>query len=321
MTNQTSQREWTRPQRDAITTVDKILLVSAAAGSGKTSVLAERCVHLVCDAPTPCDVDDLLVVTFTDAAAAQMKSRIGESLRSRAEQSPSERLTRQLALIDHAQVSTLHGFCARVLRQNFHLAGIDPAFRILDGEEAGLLRRETAREVLQDSYETGDAIAFQTFLDAYCEGDDQRLVKLVVKTHEMLCSLIDPNKWMRDARQRISQAMKGRLEDSELGAELHDWITRELAAVRAQCDAGRGLLRQMGRFPAYERDISDNLLPTIRYWQDVFTSDGLDALADVITVDLPRLPAVPNSVDKKEAAKSVVDTIRYQMRKGAGARR
>jgi ATP-dependent helicase/nuclease subunit A len=316
MSDHTGQRDWTRPQHDAITTVDKNLLVSAAAGSGKTSVLAERCVYLVCDAQALCDVDDLLVVTFTDAAAAQMKSRIAESLRRRAECSPSDRLTRQLALIDHAQVSTLHGFCARVLRQNFHLAGIDPAFRILDGEEAGLLRRETAREVLQDSYETGDTIAFQAFLDAYCEGDDQRLVKLIVKTHEMLCSLIDPNKWMRDARLRISQALQGKLEDSELGTELHDWITRELAAVRAQCDAGPGLLRKLGRFSAYERDISENLLPTIRDWQNIFASDGLDALAEMISVDLPRLPSVPNSVENKEAAKSVVDTIRNQMKKG-----
>ena len=82
MASETSQIKWTDPQRNAIETVDKSLLVSAAAGSGKTAVLAERCVHLVCDAPRQCDVDDLLVVTFTDAAAAQMKSRIGESASS-----------------------------------------------------------------------------------------------------------------------------------------------------------------------------------------------------------------------------------------------
>jgi ATP-dependent helicase/nuclease subunit A len=316
MGNETKQREWTDAQKRAITTTDKSLLVSAAAGSGKTSVLAERCVHLVCDAPESCDVDDLLVVTFTDAAAAQMKSRIGESLRNRAARTPSDRLTRQLALVDHAQVSTLHGFCARILRQNFHLAGIDPAFRILDGEEAGLLRREIARDLLQESYETGDTTAFQNFLDAYCEGDDQRLVRLIVKTHEMLCSLVDPNKWVREAKQRIWQASGGRLEDSALGKELHRWISRELAAVREQCEAGRKLLRQMGRFSAYERDIGENLLPTIRHWQMVYASDGLDALAEEIAVELPRLTAVSNSIAQKDAAKSVVDAIREQMKKG-----
>jgi ATP-dependent helicase/nuclease subunit A len=316
MGNETKQREWTDAQWSAITTVGKSLLVSAAAGSGKTSVLAERCVHLICDARVPCDVDDLLVVTFTDAAAAQMKSRIGESLRSRAARTPSDRLTRQLALVDHAQVSTLHGFCARILRQNFHLAGIDPAFRILDGEEAGLLRREIARDLLQDSYETGDTAAFQNFLDAYCEGEDQRLVRLIVKTHEMLCSLVDPNKWVREAKQRIWQASGGRLGDSALGEELHQWIVRSLAAVREQCEAGRKLLRQLGRFPAYEREISENLLPIIRHWQTVYASDGLDALAEVSVVDWPKLTPVSNSVAQKDAAKSVVDAIRDQMKKG-----
>ncbi len=312
-----TQPKWTDAQRKAIDTVDSSLLVSAAAGSGKTSVLAERCVHLVSDAQSPCDVDELLVVTFTDAAAAQMKSRIGESLRRRAARSPSDRLTRQLALVDHAQVSTLHGFCARVLRQNFHLAGIDPAFRILDSEEAFLLRSETARELLRDSYDAGDAAAFGRFLDAYCEGDDQRLVKLIVKTHEMLCSLIDPNKWMREAKQRHVQASRGKLADSELGKELHAWIARGFSELREQCDAGLRQLRGLRGFSMYENDIATNLIPLIRHWQRVFASDGLDALAEEVAVELPRLPGVSNAIAGKDVAKSVVDTIRNQMKKGA----
>src|SRR5688500_18077354 len=114
-------RNWTDEQRAGITTVGHSLLVSAAAGSGKTAVLAERCAHLVCDAADPCDVDELLVVTFTEAAAAEMKSRIGAALRARAAASPSERLSRQLVLLDAASISTLHGFCSRLLRQHFHL--------------------------------------------------------------------------------------------------------------------------------------------------------------------------------------------------------
>src|SRR5436190_22514287 len=90
---------WTDAQLRGITTTGHSLLVSAAAGSGKTAVLAERCAYLVCDAPEPCDVDELLVVTFTEAAAAEMKSRIGAALRARAAASPSERLSHQLALL------------------------------------------------------------------------------------------------------------------------------------------------------------------------------------------------------------------------------
>src|SRR2546421_8616882 len=105
---------WTDAQWAGIATTGRSVLVSAAAGSGKTAVLAERCAYLVCDANPPCDVDELLVVTFTDAAAAEMKSRIEKSLHERVAKSSSVRLMRQIALIDRAHVSTLHSFCARL---------------------------------------------------------------------------------------------------------------------------------------------------------------------------------------------------------------
>ena len=135
--------KWTAEQLRGIETAGRSLLVSAAAGSGKTAVLAARCAHLVIDATPPCDVDQLLVVTFTEAAAAEMKGRIESVLRERLTMLDTEddpRLVRQLALIERAQVSTLHGFCSRLLRQNFHLLGLDPAFSMLDGDEAKLLR-------------------------------------------------------------------------------------------------------------------------------------------------------------------------------------
>jgi ATP-dependent helicase/nuclease subunit A len=131
--------DWTRQQREAIEAVGRSVLVSAAAGSGKTAVLAEHCAHLVCDAQDCCGIDELLVVTFTESAAASMRARIQEALRQRMAQRPSDRLNRQLALVEHAHVSTVHGFCARLLRQNFNLAGLDPEFQILDGDEACLV--------------------------------------------------------------------------------------------------------------------------------------------------------------------------------------
>src|SRR5204863_9340305 len=138
-----------------ITTADRSLLVSAAAGSGKTAVLAERCAYLVCDAPEDerCDVDQLLVVTFTNAAAAEMKGRIEKALRERLDRSPGDegdddpRVARQLALIDRAHVSTLHAFCTSVLRQHFNLLGLDPSFTTLDEQESILLRHDVARDL------------------------------------------------------------------------------------------------------------------------------------------------------------------------------
>src|SRR3954454_2638268 len=105
----------TPQQQASITASGKSLLVSAAAGSGKTSVLAERCVHLICDATPRCNVNQLLVVTFTEAAALEMKSRIEAALRERLAHEPTnQHLIRQLSLIDHAPISTLHSFCGKI---------------------------------------------------------------------------------------------------------------------------------------------------------------------------------------------------------------
>src|SRR4051794_2482677 len=159
-----SSVDWTDEQRAGIETTGTSLLVSAAAGSGKTAVLAERCAYLVCDAPDRCDIDELLVVTFTKAAAAEMRTRIELALRKRLDalgEKEDPRLARQLMLLDRAQISTLHGFCTTLLRQHFNLLGLDPNFRVLDEEEVMLLRREIAREVLDARYETDTAGHFQ----------------------------------------------------------------------------------------------------------------------------------------------------------------
>src|SRR5690349_17410179 len=171
-------RNWTEPQRLGIHTAGHSLLVSAAAGSGKTAMLAARCAHLVCDAAEPCDVDELLVVTFTEAAAVEMKSRIGAALRARAAAATGaagQRLSRQLVLLDAASVSRLHGFCSRLLRQHFHLVGLDPSFGVLDGDEAKLLRVDVARQLIEDRYELDESGEFQRFIDAYGDGDDERV--------------------------------------------------------------------------------------------------------------------------------------------------
>src|SRR5688572_3251071 len=207
-------------QREAITAGGKSLLVSAAAGSGKTSVLAQRCVHLVCDAKPRCNVNQLLVVTFTEAAALEMKTRIEGTLRERAGREPGNaHLQRQLSLIDHAPISTLHHFCSRIIRQNFHRLGIDPAFSVMDGDEAGLLRLEVARDLFMECYDRADWPEFQQFVDDFGEGKDERLIELLVRTHELTQSLIDPQEWLKKAQERIREAINRPLEESELGRE------------------------------------------------------------------------------------------------------
>src|SRR5579862_89500 len=218
--------KFTPQQRAAIQTVDENLLVSAAAGSGKTTVLAERCAHLLCDIPNPCSVDQLLVVTFTEAAAAQMKARIESAIGQRLQENPqSELLRRQAAQIDRAQVSTLHSFCSNLLRMHFHLLSLEPDFSILDQEEAILLRREVVEELFSDRYEQDESGDFQRFVDWYGDGNDEQLQRHVLRTHELLCSLVEPEEWLRVSYGRLEEAASGKLEESFLGRQLISLLT------------------------------------------------------------------------------------------------
>lgn len=144
---------FTGEQERAITMRPKNLLVSAAAGSGKTAVLVERVLRRLVDRESPLDVDEILVVTFTEAAAEEMKSRIRKALEEHVSRHPGDdRLRRQLLLLDRADISTLHSFCLRTIRQYFHRLGLDPAFVVLDEHEAELIKADVVEELLEDRY-------------------------------------------------------------------------------------------------------------------------------------------------------------------------
>jgi ATP-dependent helicase/nuclease subunit A len=311
------ETQWTEAQRRGIVTTGRSVLVSAAAGSGKTAMLAERCAYLVCDAPDACDLDELVVVTFTEAAAAEMKNRIHSRLRRRLAEKPSERLRHQLDFIDHANVSTLHSFCGRLLREHFHAVGLDPAFTVLDDEEAGLLRREVARALFDSRYELDESGDFHRFIDAYTEGDDAGLIRKVIHTHQMLESLVDPAAWIDDARRAIADATGGELTHSELGEELVRMIRRTIADVRGRCGRAVKYVQSLGDFPAYLEAL-DGCARGLRYWNELVTGEGIDALAEhVRNFAHLKLRAVSNSIPGKEQAKKAVDSVREAMTKGA----
>ena len=128
-------------------------MVAAAAGAGKTAVLVERIIRKITDSQNPVDIDRLLVVTFTNAAATEMKERIGDALSSALEKNPqSEILQRQLALLNRASITTIHSFCLEVIKNNFHRLEIDPSFRIANQTEALLLKLEALEELFEDKY-------------------------------------------------------------------------------------------------------------------------------------------------------------------------
>ncbi len=197
----------TPAQHAAIHAVGRSVVVSAGAGSGKTAVLAERCAHLVADQTPPCAVESLLVVTFTDAAAMEMRERIEKTLRARLAQSAGDRwLQEQIALLDTASISTLHSFCRRVLNRYFAAADLDPQAPVMDAHDAEILRRETATTVLNRlTGEDGpEAEAMLDLLANYAGTSEERLLDAALELHAFLASVIDRDGWVRACVERLT---------------------------------------------------------------------------------------------------------------------
>ncbi|MDD5134165.1 MAG: helicase-exonuclease AddAB subunit AddA [Phycisphaerae bacterium] len=144
---------WTHSQKQAIESQSDDIIVTASAGTGKTSVLSHRCVHILSGSDLPPDVSDILVLTFTDAAAGEMNSRIAQRLRDKAAETKDVRLGRQLLMLDAADISTIHAFCKRTITAHFHRLGIDPAVRVMDDDESKLIKSEILKQVIEDGWQ------------------------------------------------------------------------------------------------------------------------------------------------------------------------
>src|SRR5690625_2469851 len=139
--------KWTKEQTDAIYQSGQDILVAAAAGSGKTAVLVERIIQKVLNEADPIHIDQLLVATFTNAAAQEMRNRVAAALERALEENPeSAHLKQQLTLLQQASISTLHSFCLDLVKRYSYLIDIDPGFRIADEIESDLLRQEVDRK-------------------------------------------------------------------------------------------------------------------------------------------------------------------------------
>ncbi|OMP67112.1 helicase-exonuclease AddAB subunit AddA [Domibacillus epiphyticus] len=190
---------WTDDQWKAVYAQGSDILVAAAAGSGKTAVLVERIIQKIIRDDAPVDVDELLVVTFTNAAAAEMRHRIGEALEREIERNPSSnRLRRQLRLLNKASISTLHSFCLEVIRKYYYMIDIDPAFRIADDTEAVLIRDEVLEELLEEEYGKENNESFYRLVDTF-SGDrsDVELQKAVIRLYDFSRSHPEPEEWLR----------------------------------------------------------------------------------------------------------------------------
>jgi ATP-dependent helicase/nuclease subunit A len=190
---------WTEDQWKAIMEKNKDILVAAAAGSGKTAVLVERIIQKILSEDEPIDVDELLVVTFTNASAAEMRHRIGEALEKAINIDPKSRhLRKQLSLLNKASISTLHSFCMEVIRKYYYLIDVDPGFRIADETEAQLIRDEVMDELFEEEYGLKDNEAFFRLVDSFTsDRSDSALMDIVRDIYDFAVSNPMPSHYLQ----------------------------------------------------------------------------------------------------------------------------
>lgn len=196
--NMPSELTWTPAQWKAIWATGSDVLVSAAAGSGKTAVLIDRLIQKVIARENPINVDELLVVTFTNASAAEMRHRMGDALEKAIANDPtSNHLRKQLSLLNKAQISTLHSFCLNIVRQYAYMLTIDPGFRIANETEAAIMRDDMLAEVLEEAYHVDNPEPMYRLSDSFTsDRDDQSIEVMIEKLYSYSRVHPEPEKWL-----------------------------------------------------------------------------------------------------------------------------
>lgn len=189
---------WTPKQKEVIDARDQNILVSAAAGSGKTAVLVERIINLLTDENNPVDIDNLLVVTFTKAAASEMKERVRNALDDIITNHPeNEHIQKQINLINTAQITTIDSFCSFVVRENFEKIDLDPDYKIGDEGEIELLKADVLDEIITNRYEEAEP-EFMKFIEQYkASKADDSVTNLIMELYTASESHVNPEKWVK----------------------------------------------------------------------------------------------------------------------------
>ena len=245
--------QWTDEQLEAIESRGRNLLVAAAAGAGKTSVLVERIVRRITDPDQPVDVDRLLVVTFTNAAAAEMRERISRALTGEIDRRPgSKHLHRQLALLGRASISTLHAFCLDLLRQHYYRVNLDPAFRVADETETVLIQADALEDLFERRYAGEGNALFTTLVDSYGgQRDDAVLQELVLELYLFSRSTPRPEEWLQGLPESFNLPEGASLDQLSWSGALKKGIGIELGGALSALELALRLARRPGGPGAY----------------------------------------------------------------------
>ena len=255
------ETKWTEEQQSAIDTRECNLLVAAAAGSGKTAVLVERIIKIITDEKKPVDVDKLLVVTFTNAAAAEMRERIAGAITKALEKNPSSKnLQKQLTLLSRANITTMHSFCLDTIKNNFHVINLDPSFRILDETEGILLKDEILQKLFEEKYDDQNQ-EFLNLVEAYSGSkNDEKLKEIILNLYRFSMSGADPEKWLMEKAEEFNIDTIEDLDKSLWMKVLKDNLKIELEGLISMAQKAIELCNSCGGLEPYIENFNDDIV-------------------------------------------------------------
>ena len=306
--------EWTTEQKQVIELRDRDILVSAAAGSGKTAVLVERIIRRVSDPVNPLDIDRLLVVTFTKAAAAEMRERIRAAIDAEVEQHPDNaHLRRQSALIHNAMITTIDSFCLFVVRNHFEEIDLDPNFRIADEGEIRLLEQDVLEQVFEENYRN-ESEAFLALIAAYAgKRNDSAVQEMVAKIYHMSLSSPWPKEWIQGLTKPYHVTTVEELLQTEMLQDIAAHARLLLCDLCVQLTNAREISNEPDGPQAYAKTLDADLL---QFEQ----AEALDGYAKVRTflehLSFGKLSAIRNftgDVAKKESVMAIRSAVKKEV--------
>jgi len=289
----TSERkiQWTQQQTQAIEARGRNVFVAASAGTGKTAVLSGRCVSLVSKESDCPNVLNMLVLTFTEAAAEQMRSRIARQLREAFQQTRDGRLGRQLILLQGADISTIHSFCKRLITEHFHEISLDPSFRVIDADEAMLLRAEVLERTVEWAWKQPELVPpMRALLRRRDLRENGGFLASVIRLHGFLEGLVSPQRWC-DLTCRLAAA-----DDplaTELGMAQKEMVAQRLAAVLAQLRCAGALYESEAPEGTWAAKLAEQLTePVAACLERLDAGDWQGCAQRIRAFDKPRAPAL-----------------------------
>ena len=306
---------WTEEQTAVIESRNRNLLVSAAAGSGKTAVLVERIIRMITEGDHPLKIDQLLVMTFTKAAADEMRERVLKAVDEKLmEQPDNAHLQMQAAMIPYAQITTIDSFCLGIIKEHYSQLDIDPSFRIGDEGELILLRGDVMKDMLEEFYESKDP-AFECFVETYATGKTDRGIEdYIMQVYTFSQSNPWPKEWLNTCKEELDACDMGHMKETAWMKFLMQDAALLLEELEMQTKAAMEISQEENGpeayFPMLESDA--NMLKSLREAEDYETLNSR-----LKVVSFARLASI-RSKDIDPDKKASVTTIRDRVKKGVG---